>query len=162
MQKYLPFSIPVSVFPALGHILKFCGDLPKTRLRASHSRRVGEAIGGGWMDGRTERHSTVLWRDFLAECPSPPWSMEQSVYCKVGPIPGEEEKRCLVMGGELTLSSLWQLGGLDRSSVIGSSVGFKGERGLHARNSNDSGCIFQCRVAGSWQVPLLLMPPPPR
>lgn len=37
----------------------------------------------------------------------------------------------------------------------------QGGRGLHVRNSNDSSCIFQCGVAGSWQAALLLTPPPP-
>lgn len=83
---------------------------------------------GGWMDRETLLHAL---QDFLAECPSPQWSIEQSVYCKVGLIPGEEEKWFLVTGGKLTLSSLWQLWGArqiltDPFPRLGSVVGVGG------------------------------------
>lgn len=115
----------------------------------------------GWTDRETLLHA--LW-DILAECPSPQWSIKQSVYCKVGLIPGEEEKWFLVTGEKLTLSSLWQLEGAgqilsDPFPWMGSRVG---GGGLHGGNSNDSSGIFQCR---EWQGPrkcsLLLTPPVP-
>lgn len=119
LWKYFTFNIPVSILSAMVISWNYTIVHPKhgwstdkgqdVTTQSRSEGRVGEVAGDGWMD--REKLKQAL-QDLLAvkQSPSSQWSTKQSVYCKVGRIPGEEEKWFLLTGGKLTLSALLQQG----------------------------------------------------